>query len=125
MKKVVRLNEWQLRKIIKSTIKKAINESTIGKEGFGDTYNAADAMEWPFESGNDVWEEIAKEGGMSWSDGNVEFKIVKEGNVYRVYGENGELIGHSMHLHKAQKGLYNAVVDYLEGQTDDTEEEEY
>lgn len=122
MKKIVRINEGQLRDMIKSAVRKTLSE--LHNPGMdGDDYNAVETMDWPFEKGNDVWEEIAKEGGMSWTDGDTHFKIVKNGDKYLVYDENDELMGSSAYLHKAQKYLYMAVVDYLEGLNPDDEDE--
>lgn len=127
MKRVIKINEEQLRKLIGVTVKKVINETILNPQDSGpDDYNAAPTMDWPFEKDNEIWQEIAKEGGMSWTDGNVEFKIVKEPDGgYVVYDENGELSAASMYLHKAQKGLYAAVVNYLEREGSEPEDEEY
>ena len=109
----IKINESQLHRIITEAIKRTLNEE----------------MEWPFREDDEIWAQISKEGGMSWSDGNgTELKIEKETGkngipIYVVYDENGELEGYSKFLHKAQKYLHDAVVRVLDSPEEPTEEE--
>lgn len=114
--KTIRLNERQLRKIISEAVKKTLKEEMV----------------WPFKD-DEIWAQIEKEGGMSWSDGNGLELRIEEGTdrngstIYCVFDENGELEGYSIYLHKAQRYLHDAVARLLDGEKGsvETPEEDY
>lgn len=103
--KTIRLNERRLRNIIKEAVKKTLNEE----------------MGWPFRDDDEIWVQIAKEGGKSWTDeeNNIHLYIEEEEKpsgqkIYVVRDEEDGVIAYSQYLHKAQRSLHDAVVDRIE-----------
>lgn len=95
-KGTIKLNENQLKNIIKESVKKVLKES------------------W---QDDEIYAEIEKEGGMSWTDKESgrhiyieEYEKPNGMKVYLVCDEDGGIFAQSQYLHKAQRSLYNAAV---------------
>jgi len=103
-KKTIRLNENQLRKIISEAVKKALSEEPENR----------------FKDDDEIWAQIEKEGGKSWTDEDSGLHLYIDETerhdglkIYVVRDDEGGVFGYSQYLHKAQRSLYNAAVRLL------------
>ena len=114
MKKVVKLNEEHIRKIIKEVVKKSLNEEMMD-------------YEFPGCENDEIWCQIAKEGGLSYTnkERDIYFYIEEypanngDGYVYYVHDGHDKNENHWIEgtgfLHKAQRTLYQLAGMALDG----------
>ena len=95
-KNIVKLNEGQLKKLIKESVKKVLMETWRDSE---------------------IYAEIQEEGGMSWTDKesghHIYIEEYEKPNGEKIYYVNDGDGGHwakSKYLHKAQRALYDTAV---------------